>query len=283
MSGAPSGQAPARPVRRGTASGEAPRRARRPGATAAPKPAALALVGAVGLVRRGRPAEVRRRRGPSTATPPPAGRRGATTEKGEWIEVTFAPSTVTSLILTNGYNASAAALPGQQAAQGHRDHHRRRGADQGPPRRHGQAAEGQRHGRRRGFDPPDHDRLDLPRRRRPCPGPRSTTRRWARSWSSESRGLDDDPGSCPYPPRPMTGERPVGESPHERHRRGAGARGLAASAARRWPAAIVVGGIVVGRARAAAFIARGGSGGPAGHRRPASSPSTRVPTAARRC
>ncbi len=37
---------------------------------------------------------------------------GNATEKGEWIEVSFAPARVTSLLLTNGYNASKALYRG---------------------------------------------------------------------------------------------------------------------------------------------------------------------------
>jgi hypothetical protein len=80
-----------------------------PGAspTSAPKSVALTLLSAtassvVGDLPKFQPSSA------IDGDPKTCWQEGSHTEKGEWIEVKFAPSTVTSLLITNGYNASRA-------------------------------------------------------------------------------------------------------------------------------------------------------------------------------
>ncbi|HYO43973.1 MAG TPA: hypothetical protein VES19_12310 [Candidatus Limnocylindrales bacterium] len=108
-SGAPSGETP---------SGEAPSAESPSGEptvapTDAPKPEALVLAGAVassvvGDLEKFQPAKA------IDGNPKTCWQEGSKTEKGEWIEVTFAPSRVTSLVITNGYNASKALFKGNK-------------------------------------------------------------------------------------------------------------------------------------------------------------------------
>jgi hypothetical protein len=99
---APSGAAP---------SGAAPSGEPTAPPSGAPKPAALALTGAgassvVGnLPKFGANQAI-------DGNPATCWQEGSKIEKGEWIEVTFAPAKVTSLVLTNGYNASQALYRG---------------------------------------------------------------------------------------------------------------------------------------------------------------------------
>ncbi len=100
----PSGEAP---------SAETPSDAATAAPTEAPRPAALVLTGAVassvvGDLEKFQPAMA------IDGNPKTCWQEGSRTEKGEWIEVTFAPSRVTSLVITNGYNASKALLKGNK-------------------------------------------------------------------------------------------------------------------------------------------------------------------------
>ena len=104
QSGAPSGAVP---------SGEAPSGEASAPPSAAPKPSALTLTGAVASSVVGDLAKFQ----PGKAIdgdPKTCWQEGSATEKGEWIEVTFAPSKVTSVVLTNGYNASKALYNGNK-------------------------------------------------------------------------------------------------------------------------------------------------------------------------
>jgi hypothetical protein len=77
----------------------------------APKPVALVLTGAVASSVVGDLAKFQ----PGKAIdgdPRTCWQEGSKAEKGEWIEVTFAPSKAASLVITNGYNASKALFRG---------------------------------------------------------------------------------------------------------------------------------------------------------------------------
>ena len=111
-SGAPSGQA--------QASGEAPASAEAPAsgdpgapATAAPEPEALALTNATASSVVGDLPKFAATRA-IDGDPDTCWQEGSKAEKGEWIEVTFAPSTVAYLTITNGYNASPALYRGNK-------------------------------------------------------------------------------------------------------------------------------------------------------------------------
>jgi hypothetical protein len=112
VGGVPSGQAPGSGG--APASGEAPASgdAGAP-ATAAPEPAALALIDATASSVVGDLPRFSATRA-IDGDPATCWQEGAKAEKGEWIKVTFAPSTVSALTITNGYNASAALYRGNK-------------------------------------------------------------------------------------------------------------------------------------------------------------------------
>jgi hypothetical protein len=88
-----------------SASEEAPTQAPEATPTPAPKARKLELLGAsassvVGDLDKFQPTRA------IDGDPDTCWQEGNATEKGEWIEVVFAPSKVTAVILTNGYNAS---------------------------------------------------------------------------------------------------------------------------------------------------------------------------------
>jgi Double zinc ribbon len=99
---APSGAAPSGP----TPSGEATAPP-----SAAPKPVALVFTGAGASSVVGNLPKFAADRA-IDGDPATCWQEGSRIEKGAWIEVTFAPSRVTSLVLTNGYNASQALYRG---------------------------------------------------------------------------------------------------------------------------------------------------------------------------
>lgn len=96
-----------------SASVEAPSDAPTPTPTPAPKAEALVLLGAsassvVGDLPKFQPTMA------IDGDPDTCWQEGAQREKGEWIEVVFAPSKVTAVIITNGYNASKALYSGNR-------------------------------------------------------------------------------------------------------------------------------------------------------------------------
>ncbi len=96
-----------------TASAETPSDAPTPKPTEGPKAEPLALLGAsassvVGDLPKFQPTMA------IDGDPDTCWQEGSQKEKGEWIEVVFAPSKVTALILTNGYNASNALYKGNR-------------------------------------------------------------------------------------------------------------------------------------------------------------------------
>jgi hypothetical protein len=106
---APSGEAPSGEV----PTAEAPSVEASAAPTAAPKPAALALTGAVASSVVGDLDKFQAGKA-IDGNPKTCWQEGKASEKGQWIEVTFAPSTVTSLVITNGYNASKALYRGNK-------------------------------------------------------------------------------------------------------------------------------------------------------------------------
>ena len=96
-----------------TASAETPSDAPTPTPTEGPKAEPLALLGAsassvVGDLPKFQPTMA------IDGDPDTCWQEGSKKEKGEWIEVVFAPSKVTALIITNGYNASNALYQGNR-------------------------------------------------------------------------------------------------------------------------------------------------------------------------
>jgi hypothetical protein len=108
-SAAPSGEAPSG----GAPTAETPSGDASAPPSQAPKPVALALTGAVassvvGDLEKFQPGKA------IDGDVKTCWQEGSPTEKGEWIEVTFAPAKVTSLIIVNGYNASKALYRGNR-------------------------------------------------------------------------------------------------------------------------------------------------------------------------
>jgi hypothetical protein len=96
-----------------TASTEIPSDAPTPTPTPGPKAEPLALLGAsassvVGDLPKFQPTMA------IDGDPDTCWQEGSQKEKGEWIEVVFAPSKVTAVIITNGYNASKALYDGNR-------------------------------------------------------------------------------------------------------------------------------------------------------------------------
>lgn len=111
---APSGEAPSGEAPSGEApSAETPSDAATAAPTAEPKPAALALTGAVASSVVGDLAKFQPEKA-IDGNPKTCWQEGTKLDRGQWIEVTFAPSKVTSLVLTNGYNASQALYKGNR-------------------------------------------------------------------------------------------------------------------------------------------------------------------------
>jgi len=112
--GAPSAGAPSGETPSGEApSGETPSGEATAAPTDAPRPKALALTGAVASSVVGDLDKFAAEKA-IDGNAKTCWQEGSATEKGQWIEVTFAPSKVTSLVITNGYNASKALYRGNK-------------------------------------------------------------------------------------------------------------------------------------------------------------------------
>ena len=112
--GAPSGGAPSAETPSGEApSAETPSGEATAAPTDAPKPKALALTDAVASSVVGDLDKFAADKA-IDGNAKTCWQEGSPTEKGQWIEVTFAPAKVTSLVITNGYNASKALYRGNK-------------------------------------------------------------------------------------------------------------------------------------------------------------------------